>query len=87
MLKIAPKLCTAVIALLLSACCNEAPEVAPSPEHARLDECLLLCAEIDVDPLNAPANQCPGPDDDTSYALCTGECFSRRPNGNWCPPP
>ena len=78
---------TAVLALSLSSCCSEPEAAVQSPEHERLDECLLLCAEIDVDPLTAPANQCPGPDDDTSYALCTGECLSRHPDGHWCATP
>jgi hypothetical protein len=79
-------LCTAVIALMLSACCDEAQEVAPSPEHERLDQCLEWCSEIDDDVLNFPPLQCPGPDDDTSYMRCVGECVARMPNGAWCPP-
>ena len=79
------KTAAAMSLIFLVACTNPAPE--PDPKPSRYDECALLCSDIDTDLLSLPANQCPGPDDDTSYMRCLGECVAQMPAGNWCFPP
>jgi hypothetical protein len=80
-------LCTIVLALSLAAAC--ASESTPGPDASTVyEDCLLLCSEVDTDLSSLPANMCPGhdPSEDTAYQRCVGECVSRMPAGNWCPP-
>lgn len=83
------KLLSAFLALsLIAAASGCAAESEPMPDAGpdREDQCALWCSEIDEDISSLPPNQCPGPDDDTSYLRCLGECVARMPAGNWCPP-
>jgi hypothetical protein len=75
-----------VLSLCLAACAADSePEPDAGPD--REDQCALWCSEIDEDLSSLPPQQCPGPDDDTSYLRCLGECVGRMPAGNWCFPP